>query len=305
MINLGLKLEFILKGLPSPASTFDSPKLWIILIAALSACIGLEMYGRSCGFILVSDSLQFLSAAESFRTEGKFLSPDGSYYSYWPPLFPVVLAATSKPLVLLVWVNVVCKIIIGLTLVYFSSIFFRTFKMKALFISISMINVYIIMISVFVRSELLFMCLIFANAYFAFNLKRPYYFWWFLITGFLMCLQRNAGLFWISGICVWMIVEPESSFGRNFRRAALFFVVSTSGLWAWNFYNTFFLPAGFSFYKHSFFADLPYNIFLITKTFGQIIFPVKQDLLLVTCSVMGAGTLLFILRKEFNRSLSF
>jgi hypothetical protein len=283
----------------------NNKALWVAFVLVVIASICLEFYGRSCGFILVSDSLQFLSAAKSFREEGKFLGDDGSYYSYWPPLFPIILSASSNPLVLLSWVNLVWKLTIACSLLYFSNLFFRGVFWRILFIITSLLSVHFIMISVFVRSELLFMCLIFGNAYFALNLKRPFHFYGFLLTGFLMCIQRNAGLFWISGVCVWMVLDQQDSFFRNFFKAIFFFIISTSGLWVWNVYNTFLIPADFSFYKHPFFMDWSYNMTLIVETYVKILFPITHNRLLWVSLVLGSGVIVFLLRKEFNRQLSF
>jgi hypothetical protein len=294
-----------LKGLLTQASTIANSRLWIIVLATLVISIGLELYGRSCGFILVSDSLQFLSASKSFRLEGRFLSPDGSYYSYWPPLFPMILSLSANPLVLLIWLNIICKLVVACSLLYFANVFFKDFFWKTFFISTSLLSVYFIMISVFVRSELLFMSLIFVNAYVALNLTKPRYFYWFLLTGFLMCIQRNAGLFWISGVCIWMVFDQKNSFVKNSAKTLLFFIVSTAGLWAWNFYNTFFLPANFSFYKHSFFSDWFYNAGLVTETYVKMILPFGGGLVTWLIFVLTIGLVLLLLRKHFDRSLSF
>jgi len=301
MINLGLKLGFILKGLTSIASTFNNSKLWIVTLIIVCLSVGVEWYGRACGFILTSDSLQYLSAARSFSEQGKFLSPDGTYYSYWQPLFPMILSVSSKPLMLVGWINLFCKISIGLVLLSIANTFFKTLFFKTVFLSASLLSVYIVMISIFVWSDLLFMALAYINLYVAFNLEKRNYFILLLITGFLMCIQRNAGLFWIGGICFWLSQDKEMSLQRNLLRTTLFFLVSTSGLWIWNVYNTFFIPTNFSFYKHSFFGDAFYNSILVAKTYARMIVPGNNEVVLLAFFFLAVALLMFFLVKNFNR----
>lgn len=272
------------------------------MIIVLVASIGLEVYGRACGFILTSDSLQYLSAAKSFSEHGKFLSPDGTYYTYWQPLFPVILSVTTKPLVLLGWLNIFNKLIMGIVLMSVANSFLKEFVYKIIFFIVSLCSVHTLMLSVFVWSDLLFMTFAYLNLYVALHLERKNYFYYLLITGFLMCIQRNAGLFWIGGICLWMLQDKEIMLSKNLLRIAIFFLVSTSGLWAWNFYNTFFIPANFSFYKHSFFADIIYNTMLLIGTYTRMIVPLNHWILQIIFFLLIAGLIIYFLIKNFSRS---
>src|SRR5690349_23954045 len=49
------------------------------------------------------------------------------------------------------------------------------------------------------------------NIYFVLNLHHRYYFVGLIITGFLLCIQRNAGLFWISGLMIWLRSEEHTT----------------------------------------------------------------------------------------------
>jgi hypothetical protein len=271
-----------------------------LIILVLS--IVLEWYGRYCGFILTSDSLQYLSAAKSFSESGKFLSPDGSSYAYWPPLFPVLLS-WGDPFIIVSSLHVVSKIIIATIMLYLAFLFFQKSLYRIVFLTASLLSVQYIMISVFLWTELLFMCLLFGNAFFALNLKKKKYFYWFLLTGFLLCLQRNAGLFWVSGVSVWMMVDQENTFLKNFLKATLYFLVSTSGFWAWNIYNTFFIPTDFNFYQHSFLNDWVYNVGLIAQTYVYLIIPLKHIPLSVMVFCTATLLVVYILRNSIDRKL--
>jgi hypothetical protein len=279
--------------------------LWIACIAILIVSIALEFYGRACGFLTTSDSLQYLSAAKSFIESGKFLSPDGSYYSYWPPLFPIILSPFNHPLFALALINIVCKIILLPALLRISNLFLHDTVLKIAFLIASMLTVHIAMISVFVWSELIFMTLIFLNAHFTLQLKRHRsYFYFLLLTGFLACLQRNAGLFWISGVCLWMLLDSSQSLKRRIIESGICFLICTSGIWVWNIYNTYLLPADFNFYKHNFFVDLFYNLKLTLGTFGKMIVPVNE-VTMITGLLFFAFLLLWLLKMRENRNVQF
>ena len=282
------------------------PGVWIASLAVLFASIGLEFYGRACGFLTTSDSLQYLSAAKSFSDSGSFLSPDGSYYSYWPPLFPIILSFFNQPLNALAGINIASKIILLLVLLRISDSFIQDPALKIIFLIASLVGVHIIMISVFVWSELIFMALIFLNTYCALQIKKHRsFFYWLLLTGFLACLQRNAGLFWISGVCLWLLLDSSLSLQRRITESGICFLVCTSGLWAWNIYNTFLLPADFNFVKHNFFVDIFHNLKLTLSMFGKMIVPLKVMTMTVGILFFLALLLQSILKMRENRNVQF
>ena len=292
MINLRLKLEFILEGLPWMASTFSKPKYWLLVV--LGASIGLEFYGRACGFNLTSDSIQYLSAAKSFHSDGIFIGSDGTYNPYWPPLFPVLLSFFENPLGALVWVNLVCKIFIGLMILFLAKTFLKNNFYRLVFLISSLVSVYMMMISVFVWTELLFMALILLNVFFLLNVNNRNYFIGLIATGFLLCIQRNAGLFWIGALSSWLLLNRENSIGLP--KILLFFLVSTSGLWAWNIYNTWFIPANFVFYDRPFFDGFMNNLLLMAGSFAKMFAPISWVPLQFALALVGAGFIAYNLR---------
>src|SRR6185369_9930359 len=174
------------------------------------------------------------------------------------------------------------------------------------FLLISMLSVQIAMISVFVWSELVFMALLFLNTLCALKLKQnKSYFYWLLVTGFLACLQRNAGLFWISGVCLWLVLDSSVTLKRRIIESGICFLICSSGLWAWNIYNTFLLPADFNFYQHRFFVDLFYNLKLTLSTFGKMIVPLNAITMTIGVLFFLALSLQFLLKMRKNRNAQF
>jgi len=199
------------------------------VIALLS--ISLSWYGSACGLLLTDDSYQYLSAAKSFLSQGDFRSPDGSYYSYWPPLFPIIISPFVDSLIQVRYVFMITQLVTAFTLLAIVKDFFPSGLCRLLFFAACTLNVQFIMLCVFLKSDLIFMMLAWLACYLVAKGDKYSNFYFLFIVGFLLCLQRNAGLFWMTGICVWLLLERELSFS-NLLRTALLWIGTTSGLWA-------------------------------------------------------------------------
>jgi len=252
------------------------PDLWIACSAVLFVSIGLEFYGHACGFLITLDSLQYLSAAKSFSASGIFLSTDGSYYSYWGPLFPFILSFFTDSLSALVWINVASKFVIALALFALVNSFINDSILKIAFLIVSMLTVHVALISVFVWSELIFTALILLTTFFALSLKKyPYSYYCFFVTGFLGCLQRDAGFFWVGGICLWLLFDSSRSLKARIAQSVLCFFVCISGLIAWRVYITFVMHQSSNLYDYSFFFHAIENVPPVLLTFGKMFLPLN------------------------------
>lgn len=265
-----------------------------VVAAATLLSILLEWYSRSCGFLLTSDSLQYLSAAQSFRASGTFLSPDGSHYSYWPPLFPILLNVLPDPIWSATALNLIGKVVIG-WLVYQLSLFYLSdLRTRVAFATSVLLGLHLLLISVFIWSELVFVTLALALLHRYTKTQYRLFTGWHVALGFLLCLQRNAGLFWIAGLVVgWMLAGRFTA--RRLAHALGFFLVSTSGMWAWNIYNTWFRGSDFAFYQQPFFSALPGNLTLAGSTVAAIFLPVSNHpffgLLFVAALITASGAM--------------
>jgi hypothetical protein len=68
---------------------------WSVGLAALVQLV-LFAYATSPGLAGTSDSTYYLYAARSLWEVGCMLHPDGTPYRYWPPLYPVLVAAAGS-----------------------------------------------------------------------------------------------------------------------------------------------------------------------------------------------------------------
>lgn len=160
------------------------------------------------------------------------------------------------------------------------------------------------MIYSFVWSELLFMAFALLNFYCIANLHRQRaFFWGALLTGMLMCLQRNAGLFWITGTCGWLMLFYEAPLRQRIVKTIALFLVSTTGLWAWNIYNSFFVPADFVFYDHRFFDGLLSNMVLAGKSFAGILIPASRYPFLSAIFLLVISIGILVLWRQLEGSM--
>ncbi|MDQ2794566.1 MAG: hypothetical protein M3Y12_11275 [Bacteroidota bacterium] len=83
--------------LPTHADRRYSRRLigWLVVIGGLVQ-LGLFAYVTAPGLAGTSDSRLYLHAAHTLRATGQLLHPDGSPYRYWPPLYPLLLAAVGS-----------------------------------------------------------------------------------------------------------------------------------------------------------------------------------------------------------------
>lgn len=78
---------FVKKLLEKLASHF-----WVVTAGASLLVLGLYLYIASPGLAGTADTYHYLSAAYSLQTTGHLLTADGRAFTWWPPLFVVVLS---------------------------------------------------------------------------------------------------------------------------------------------------------------------------------------------------------------------
>ncbi len=244
--------------------------------ACIVLCLAMQLYGNRCGLLLTPDSSNYISASQSFKTEGNFKSPDGSWYTYWPPLFPITLAVFDSPEQAARWMYVVGTILIGVVTILTLNQLIQKNLLKLLVLLLTLTSVQFMMISVFLWSEMNFILLVVCATYFALNLNRSKYDLIALtVFLFLMCLQRNAGVFIVSGTCCWILIDKQISLRKRILTSALVFILAISGLIAWNIYLSVIVDSGFYVYKHEFFIHAAENFAAVSAIVVRMFIPVQ------------------------------
>ncbi len=243
------------------------------VVVVISAVI-LQWYGHQGGLLQTGDSCHYLSAAKSFKTDLTLLAPDGTAYTYFPPLFPIVLSFLGP-----YWEFIQMVLGVGcLVLMFFcvndiiedKEIGFVCFGSIAL-------SVHLLMIGVFLWSELLFLFLLLL---FIRSLEKNFIA--AIILGFFLCLQRNAGIFFVIGAALYY---------WDLKRSILLFTLSSSGLIAWNIY------AGIA-GEHQYFLSAWHNINVIATEMMHIIAPIHGVALVVVI-----GVLIYFLKTDLKTRL--
>jgi hypothetical protein len=266
--------------------------------AIILMSISMEWYGHRCGLLLTPDSDNYISASQSLKTNGSFRSPDGSLYTYWPPLFPATLALFDSPEQATPWMYAVVTILIGVVSVLILNRILKNNLYKVIVLFLSLSSVQFMMISVFLWSEMNFLLLVLCVAFCALNHKASnQYFIGLLLVVFLMCLQRNAGVFILAGVCGWILIDKTLLIRTRIAKAAIIFLVGISGLIAWNIYLSYVIESGFFFYKHEFFIHAVENFSTVSAMLVRIFIPVSGSIASVIGIVMLTA-LIFQIRRS-------
>jgi hypothetical protein len=272
--------------------------------AIIVLCLIMQWYGHACKLLFTDDSANYVSASQSLRANGSFHSPDGSLYTYWPPLFPATLALFDSPEHAVPWMYGVVTILIGLLSILILNRIFQNNFYKVIVLFLTLSSVQFMMISVFLWSEMNFLFLVLCVTVCALSLNASRkYFIGLLIFAFLMCLQRNAGVFILSGVCCWILLDKKLSVRTRIAKSLILFTVGISGLVVWNIYLSFIIESGFFFYKHQFFVHALENFSTMSAMLVRIFIPVSGWIASVIGIVMVAGLIFQIWRLNASVQL--
>lgn len=174
---------------------------WVVTAAASLLALGLYLYVASPGLAGTADTYHYLSAAYSLQTTGRLLIADGRAFTWWPPLFVVVLSVIGSSGGVL-WLNGLA--LLG-SLAAWSAVGRRLLPARRawalpLLLALSSTS---LAVSKFVWSESLFN-LLWASYFFVLLawLRRGGWRLGLLATvlGCLLPLQRIAGIFLLAGV---------------------------------------------------------------------------------------------------------
>lgn len=234
-----------------------------VVFVALAAL--LQWYGHQGGLLKTPDSCSYLAATKSF--EG---------YRYFTPLFPIVLSVFGE---YWEWVQLLLLIPICILINDRIKHIIKDPAIALICLCSIVLSVQLLMIGVFLWSELLFLLLLllFVRSIDT-NLIVA------IIVGFFLCLQRNAGLFFVIGAAIYL---------WDIRRSLMLLLLSSSGLVAWNIY------AGIA-GEHEYFLSMFHNMTVLMTELMHVIAPITGLFLFV---VIG-GLFYFLKHDEKTKPLS-
>ena len=212
---------------------FRFTQRWPLLPGLLM--VGLFLYMTGTGFGGTPDSVHYLWAARSFRDTGQLVSPDGSAYRFWGPLYPLLLSVFFGNN----WVRVLHGTALVVQLLLWSKIakWFIPSKWASLLPWLLALSAAVLTPAKFIWSEVVFGAI--AAAYFyglLAWLRKDQINYLLLATaaGFLLPLQRTSGFFLLAGAGAGMLLTGAWR-GRRWALAGHWLCCAVGGL-AWNYY---------------------------------------------------------------------
>ncbi len=215
-------------------------KLYFILLKTNSFFIGcalvvsvLCLYAIQCGIGLTFDSHHYLAAARSLRHSGTLLNADGTVYTNWPPLYPVLLALAQGNWLLIRIGQVLVFLGILFLTHQISQKYIQHFLVRAFLIGAVTVGTPLVLVTVFVWSEGVFILLtlamyLFFRRYVTTNQVAAFIGW--IVLSNLLCLQRLVGVVFVVavGVLFWLIQKDT----KRTIFYVLFSLVSVA-LWLW------------------------------------------------------------------------
>lgn len=213
---------------------------WFIISA------GYYCYLMVNGLFLSDDSFNYLSAADSFRQGMGFLCHDDTFYTWWPPLFPIIISAMGTytqvllptlHLMVLAWILYLSSRIVKNTIQ-------NTFLKITLMFLLSL-GVQTGIMVVFLWSELIFYYLLLQllmcfQKYLQEKSNRHLIF--SILAGNLLLLQRYAGVFVLLSLIIFLFFwEKENWMFRL--RTVLWISLSFTGFAIWRWYLWMYIPS--------------------------------------------------------------
>jgi len=220
----------------------------------------LQWFSHGTSLFLTDDSNHYLAGAESLRENLSVRDVNGRYFLFWPPLFPLILSLFDSPQHALVWVHFLTTIVIGLiSLKIITLVVIHPFLRGACFVFI-VLNVHLLMIASFLWTELIFLALVLLFTYQIQKQEKSNRDMAVLIIfGFLMCLQRNAGVFVVCGATLWLFLKSKKQPHRTAYALSVFFF-TTIGFWVWNIFVWLITPHPHFNFQEPLFQHFNFNV---------------------------------------------
>ena len=222
------------------------------------AAVVLQWYSHSGGLLTTFDSCTYLSAAESFKANFTFVGIDGQPYTYWSPLFPMVLSLFGSAWY---WIQLLLTAWIGVLVVIQTRKIIEDPSLQLICQASILLGIHLLLIGTFLWSELLFLLIL---LHFMMAVERKQ-FVAAIILGFFLCLQRNAGLFFVIAAALWY---------WDARKSILLFILSSSGFIVWNIYSS-------AATENTYFQWMPHNFEMMIKAMMTSIAPLPGVLFIV------------------------
>jgi hypothetical protein len=230
-------------------------------------------YGK--GLILTDDSLHYLAAAQRIQIDFLFIDNSGNYFLFWPPLFPMILSffqghPTLYSLFNFLIMASVCIYFYLLVARFLQTQFFRI----ATFLFVA-VGVHLLLVSTLLWTELIFIfCLLGFTFHFLKWSKGEERFYMVLLFGTAMCLQRNAGVFFLAGIALWSLFFKGNSLKSRWEILKIT-AFSAIGWVLWNIFTWVLFPHPHFTFETDWFQHWKGNMLALLQSTSMLLSPIK------------------------------
>ncbi|WP_299457893.1 hypothetical protein [uncultured Microscilla sp.] len=205
---------------------------WYLLVA-VAVAVALQLYSTQCAPGITYDSNQYLASAKSFAKNYTLLHADDTPHIDHVPLYSLILSLLGEHrLQLSKYLNTVCLVSILWSFIYLCRQTLPSYVSKILFALSLGIATPLQLIHHFIWSEPLFVALIGWLMVLLYKYQRQpqaRYYWAMIVVSFIMCLQRNPGIFLVAGITLSLWFFTKTGFWRT----VLYGVLAVSGWVIW------------------------------------------------------------------------
>jgi hypothetical protein len=264
----------------------------------------LQQYATHCRIGLTFDSPYYVAAAQSFAEKGILLDQYGKIYTNWTPLFPILLSIFADKAV--IWAKYL-HLFSLLGTVFFSLLLSEKLienqRMKWLFALSITFSTPLLLISSFLWSESVFvflLSLLLYNVYIFLEKPTNKNLIIIILLSNLLYLQRNAGLFFIVGIGIFLLK-------KDFRKALIYGIFSLISFLAWQSRNLFFVVNTLDFRNNVFVVSgtesLIYMADVVSLWLLPNLFPLWLRLFFLGIFLLLMGYLLFKTLKNNHSKL--
>jgi len=196
----------------------------------------------ACGLGMTTDSFKYSVTAQNLVSSGEFITVGGKPYTYWPPLFPIVLALLpSQSPWLLNLLNAAC--LLGSILIWYRiSCNYLTPNWRLFYLFTLCSATPILMVHVYVWTEPIFLLMFSGYLYSLHRFLEKEALNWLLsatIFAFFMLLQRNAGIMLLMGMSLGILIFRFDLFKRRFGYFLTHGFFSVSGWAVWQYWQYF------------------------------------------------------------------
>ncbi len=214
--------------------------LWPVALMGLLGTILLLASTSAYGPGLSSDSITYLAAGENLAAGNGFRTYDGSFYYYWPPFFPLLLAFLDLICLPPVGsIRIINALLFGLLIYLTGSMLRRYLRMPVLVIIGSMVVLLspaVFRMAMYVLTDFLFSFLailfLFSLDCFARNQKTSTLAVSAVIVA-LAFLTRYIGLSMVLTGIIWLLFRQRDRLAKRLRHAILFASIAVVPICLW------------------------------------------------------------------------